>query len=64
VLSRERWEPGERQQELLVEGVRVRRGFAGARVLLEIQLAASQLAQEQVVPQAHYTNISPRYCSR
>jgi hypothetical protein len=42
----------------------VRRGLAEAQVLLEIQLAASQLAQELVVPQAHCTNISLQNCSR
>jgi hypothetical protein len=40
----------------------VQKGLAGVQVQLEIQLAASQLAQEQVVPQTHCTNI--RYCSR
>jgi hypothetical protein len=42
----------------------VRRGLAEAQVLLEIQLAVSQLVQELVGPQAHCTNISLQYCSR
>ena len=41
----------------------MRRELGGAQVLLEIQLAASQLAQEQVVQQTRYTNISPQACS-
>ena len=45
-------------------GVLEQKGLAGAQVLLEIQLAALQRAQEQVVPRAHCTNISLQYCSR